>query len=812
MSERTNQLKERVVFKDSIVNKVGTEGCIIAEMARGSRLSLERAKLVTESYKNTEGEPMVLRRAKSLAHVLENMAIYINEGELIVGNYSPSSRDIPFHPEISYRHLSMALEPSTGDQSYRKVLDEKDREDYKELVSYWKGKTLYDRGMAVLPRRLLDYTRYNGVAWSPVLETYNALESTNIRGVLDIGLNGMIKKIEARLDEIERDEAIPAGEYVEQRHNLEAMRIAAEAAIHFGRRFAAEARKLASIEKDERRKNELLNIAEVCDWVPANPARTLHEAIQSFLFCLTICTQIENPHGVGGGIRIDTLMDPFYQEDIRKERMTREEAQELVECLLIKISDHTHLFPPSTLQNTGGGISVNRDLTIGGVTPSGEDATNEFSFITLDAAKSVRLPEPTIAVRYHPGISSELISKAIDVVKTGVGYPAFYNDLAYISWFQAVGYTSEEARNYGIAACVGGVIQDGANCSTHHAHAGTINLSKCLELALYRGKDKDKYTGKQLGVETPDLRNATCVEEVMDAYLKQVGYVARKLAEIDNIRTTILEEYLPRPFASVLIKGCIEKGKHSLTWGHNGSEKIIFTGGTNVTNSLAAIKKFVFEEKLVTMEELIEACKTDFEGKEDLRQTLINKAPKYGNDDDYADAFAVEVNKRTNEMVMQSAKDRWGYPYYLDASIAGGYFAASTNCGAIPDGKKDSEPTADGSLSPSAGTDRKGPTAVLNSAAKIPYTFPHLLNQKFLPQFLEGENKQIFAQYLKTWCQLGIGHIQFNVVGKPELLDAQARPQKYPNLIVRVAGYSAYFVDLAKALQNDIIRRVEQEF
>jgi formate C-acetyltransferase len=296
----------------------------------------------------------------------------------------------------------------------------------------------------------------------------------------------------------------------------------------------------------------------------------------------------------------------------------------------------------------------------------------------------------------------------------------------------------------------------------------------------------------------------------MDAYLQQVGYIAHKIAEVDNIRNVMLEKYLPAPFCSIMIDGCIERGKDSLTWTHYGASKIIFTGTTNVANSLAAIKKYVFDEKSITMEELIEACRTNFEGKEELRQMLVNKAPKYGNDDDYVDELAREVHVRTNEVINKCARDRWDFPFYLDASIAGGYFTASVNCGALPDGKLDGEPTADASHSPSAGTDRYGPTAVLKSAGKIPFTYPALLNQKFLPRFLEGESKKKFAQYLRTWADLGIGHIQFNVIDKATLLDAQAHPERYTNLVVRVAGYSAYFVDLAKPLQDDIIRRTEQ--
>jgi formate C-acetyltransferase len=773
-------------------------------MARGGKIALERMKLVTEVYKATEGEPAVIRRAKSLAHVLENMTLFIDDGDLIVGHFSPGHELINLQPEMSLRHVTEGI-----NDGYRDMMDEKDRKEYTKLAKYWENKTVVDRILSSLPKRLVTYAFPNSAGFHPVLHQASRYDCPNISKVLKLGLVGLIEQIRARLEKIEADDSLSADDYLEQKYNLEAMLMTAEAAIIFARRYATKARELASVEKDEKRKKELLRLAEVCNWVPANPARTLHEAIQCYFFCMLISKQIENTDAAGAGHRLDVILNPFYQRDKEKGIITRDEAQELLECLFIKFSDAVVLYAADSQMANGGGIIGNKAVTIGGVTSSGEDATNEFSFIILDAAESIRLPEPSVALRYHHSISPELISRAIDIVKTGIGYPAFYNDSAYIPWFQSHGYSLEKARNYGINACVGPIVE-GDNYQTQHPIAGVMNLTKILELALFQGKDKDKYGGRQLGAETPDIRNATSVEEIMDAYLQQVRHVAHRVAEVDNIRNAILEEHLPTPFCSILIDGCIEKGKDSLTWTQDTSSRFLFTGTTNVANSLAAIKKYVFDEKLINMEELIEACKTNFEGKEELRQMLVNKAPKYGNDDDYVDELAREVHVRTNEAINESAKDRWGNPFNLDASIAGGYFSASISCGAVPDGKLDGEPTADASHSPSAGTDRYGPTAVLKSASKIPFTYPALLNQKFLPRFLEGESKKKFAQYLKTWADLGIGHIQFNVIDKATLLDAQAHPEKYTNLLVRVAGYSAYFVDLAKPLQDDIIRRTEQ--
>jgi formate C-acetyltransferase len=283
------------------------------------------------------------------------------------------------------------------------------------------------------------------------------------------------------------------------------------------------------------------------------------------------------------------------------------------------------------------------------------------------------------------------------------------------------------------------------------------------------------------------------------------------MTQIDCIAHAIVVEELPRPFTSALIDDCIETGKDCVSFRHSGTTNVLMVGSTNAANSLAAIKKFIFDDKSLTWDELIQACKTNFEGKEELRQRLINEAPKFGNDDDYVDMLAREVHVRSNKEFMK-LKDYYGFPYRLDGTVAGAYFGFSKACGALPDGKKDSQPCADAVISPSAGTDKRGPTAVLKSVGKVPYTYAHLFNQKFMPQYLEGENKKLFAQYLRTWFDLGIGHIQFNVVDRDTLLDAQAHPEKYADLVVRVAGYSAYFVDLSKEIQDDIIRRTAQSF
>jgi choline trimethylamine-lyase len=365
----------------------------------------------------------------------------------------------------------------------------------------------------------------------------------------------------------------------------------------------------------------------------------------------------------------------------------------------------------------------------------------------------------------------------------------------------------EDARNYAITGCVD-IHIPGKNMK-NQCEVTNFCLPKCLELALNRGIDK--FTGKQLGYPTPDPRTFTTVEDIIDVYLKQVSFFAEKIVKINNIYQALFAEYMPRPLASGVLDGCIEKGKESAAWSYYSRQIFAILGPTNVVNSLVAIKKLVFEEKRITLGDLLDALKSNLEGKEELRSMLLG-APKYGNDNDYVDRLAAEVHGKTNEEIRKFT-DLFGFKYIADGSGMSANFGLAVGTGATPDGRKDGEAYADGVLSPSIGSDIKGPTAVLKSASKVDsLSYSYLLNQKFLPQYLKGENREIFAQYLKGWYDLGISHVQFNVVNRETLIDAQSNPDEYRHLVVRVAGYSAYFADLSRDLQDLIIARTEQAF
>lgn len=801
MSIRTQKLRDTIIYKSAVIREI--EGKFIEERTfrEGCKICLERARLITESYKETEGQPEVLRRGKALAKILENMTIFIRDGEQIVGNFASDPASVPVFPELAVRWVD-----DTIGKFSKAVLDDEGRREWRDIYSYWDGKSVDDRVMAILPASVKDYVDINSANFTTLYR--NALMSgvVNFQKVLRIGLNGVISEIEARLDTLNADLDMHPSDYVAQKNFLEAALISCKALVRFANRYAAKAQGMTNCEPDKGRAKELEHIAGICQWVPANGARTLHEAMQSWWF-IFIANRLIETRGQGNGARLDQLFYPFYKKDLDAGRINRSEAQELMEYLLIKLEECGHL-QQWEVGVQGAGSTMYLNEVLGGTTRDGQDATNEFSFIILDAALAMRTVHTNLVIRYHPKINHDLILKAIDLVSTGIGYPTFFNDSAAIPMILERGIPLEDARDYGVRGCVSWLIP-GKNSHNHYAQAGVLSLGKCLELALNEGRDM--LTGEQLGYPTPNPSMFSSLEDIKNAYFDQVRFFVEKMVKIVNLSTEMFVQYMPLPFTSALVDGCIERGKDLNAWTYNSRQSIISAGNTNVADSLAAIKKFVYDEKRLTLEELIDALKINFEGKEELRHMLLNEAPKFGNDDDYVDNLNRELQHGIQHIAKQY-KSWWGDPWGFDGSIAGGYYLWGKRAAASADGRKAADSFADAVLSPMAGRDRNGPTAVIKSMGKVTPTWPYLANQKFLPAFLKGENKEKFAAYLKTWADLGNYHIQFNVIGKETLLDAQAHPENYTNLTVRVAGYSAYFVDLSKGVQNDIIARTAQNF
>jgi len=765
-------------------------------------ICVERAKLITESYKETEAEPIHLRRAKALEKILSKMTIFIQEDELIVGNQATKPRASLITPEFSCKWLEAELdrlEKRSGDVF---LISEDKKKTLRELFPYWDGKTTNERAAALMTAEAKDAQAagvftvgnyfFNGVGHI----------SVDYAKVLAKGLNGIIAEAEAETAKL--DVADP--EQLKKMHFLRAVVIANKAVIRFAERFAEEAERLAPKEKNPERKAELQEIARICRKVPAQPAETFWEALQSFWF-VQLAIQIESNGRSISPMRFDQYMYPYYKAS--KDHMTVEKAQELLDLLWIKFTEINKVRDEGSTKAFGG-YPMFQNLIVGGQTRDGEDATNELSFMCLQATANTRLYQPSISIRVHEDTPDSLYMKALEVSRIGLGMPAYYSDRVIIPALLSRGLTRADARDYGIIGCV--EPQVGGKTEGWH-DAAFFNMAKVLEVALNDGVDP--ATGKQLGPKTGDLTSFESFDDVMAAYRKQMEYFVKLLVISDNAVDIAHGERAPLPFLSSMADDCIAKGK-SL---QEGGAHYNFTGPQgvgvgNVGDSLAAIKKLVFEDKAVRLAELKEALRTNFEGKEDLRQMLINRAPKYGNDEEYADEIArqgaliycKEVEKYTNPRGGQFQPGL----YPVSANVPLG-----TVVGATPDGRKAGTPLADG-VSPVSGRDNAGPTASVKSVTKLDHMIASngtLLNQKFHPSALKDERglRNLMA-VTETLFKGGGLHVQYNVVSRETLLDAQKHPEKYRGLVVRVAGYSAFFTALDKALQDDIMARTEQVF
>ena len=758
------------------------------------RLDLQRSRLMTESYKETEGEAMVLRRAKALANILNKMGIFIRDYERIVGYQTAEPNGI-FHPiEQNWKSPQRLTNSPAG----KTLLDDAGRKELDELCKYWKGKSISDRHQAVLPEDLKKYWTYEGTfLWSQLSE----LGIPNYEKLFKLGLQGLINEIREKMARL--DQKIPA-DYVEQKDFLTASIISLEAVINFAKRYAVLAKESAVRQKNATRKKILEEIAETCAWVPANPPRTFIEAIQFFYF-IHLVRYLEYST-LGIGVRIDYLFGPYYEKDLKEGKITKEETLGILQLLWIKLNELGLVYSP-TVSSVYSGVASLQAVTIGGTDEKGRDVTNDLTYLTMEAAKSLKIIEPSIALRVHEGTPDEVYSRATDVIKTGIGYPSLFNDEALIPLYERWGVPKNEAKQYAVSGCVYIEIP-GKNVVRRSV--GYFVLPKCLWWALHQGVNPK--TGEQHGAKTPDPATFKSWEDVLEAYAEQVKFFTSKIETLERINNELLTQYAPRPFYSALLDGCIEQGKDCRRWVYNSIlhhfSQVI--GGTNVADAITAIKKVVFEDRKVTLPELITIMDKNWAGREDVRLACLN-APKFGNDDDYADEIARIVQTR-GEAAMEEVKDRFGHSHRGDGSAVSATYGLAADTPATPDGRFDGEPFADSTLAPAPGRDKKGPTAVLKSCSKISTvnTFNHLLNQKFLPKFLEDDLKPAFLSYLKTWKKLKVPHIQFNVVDRETLLKAKAQPERYSDLIVRVAGFSAYFVDLSSGLQDHIIARTEQ--
>ena len=762
----------------------------------------QRLRIITRAYQQYENEPVIIKRAKALYDILNEMDIYILDDELIVGNQGSSPRCAPLFPEFSSDWVEREIDSFSTRKADRFMVSEQDKKEIKELLQYWKGKGTKDKALAILPELAKDcHSSLVFILTSLASVTgHIIIDNQMLLGLGLIGVKDRIKKYRESLDYANPED-------IEKIVFYTAAEIACDAVINFAGRYAALARSKAEKEKDPVRKNELLKIARVCENVPAYPAQNFHEAVQS-VWMAQLILQIESQgHGISLG-RFDQYVYPYYQKSIEAGEICAGDAYEIIESFFVKLNE-VNKARDGVASLAFGGYPMYQNLMVGGIDTLGRDCTNDISYLCADATRNLQLPQPSFSVRVHRFSPRELLRRSIDIVRTGVGMPAFFNDDALVPTIMDLGVCLKEARDYGIVSCVEPQVP---GKTEGYDAGGFLNISKVIEITLNNGTDP--RTGLKLGLETGEADSFTSFDDFMDAYNKQVEHFAKLQVQADNVIDMIHGQWTPMPFRCLFVHDCLERGKVIETGGavHNYTA-CNPVGLANAADSMAVLKKLVFETKEVPLAVMRDALNANFEGHEELRQRCINGVEKYGNDHDFVDNLAFEVANAFFKAYTKYRNPRGGryHPGLQSASTHALFVDAA---GATPDGRVVRDLLADGGVSAAQGRDKKGPTALINSVAKLDHysaTNGTLLNIKFHPSAVEGEaGCNNLLALLRTFFDRGGHHVQFNCTDSKMLRDAQANPEKYPSLVVRVAGFSVLFSSIDKTLQDDIINRTEQ--
>ena len=763
-------------------------------------ISCERAELITDFYQHVPDTISVpVTRALAFKYILENKTIYIGEKELIVGERGPEPKATPTYPELCC-HTLKDLEVLTTRERQPFFVSGKVKKIYsKKIIPFWKGKTMREKVFAAVSGEWLD--AFNAGVFTEFME-----QRAPGHAVLDdkIYLKGFTDFKKEIQDHINRLDYLNDTEAWQKEQELKAMKIAADALILFAQRHAEKARKLAEKETNSYRKKELLTIAEVCSHVPAYPPRNFWEALQMYWFVhLGVIIELNVWDSFNPG-RLDQHLYPFYKTDLENGRITKEFAKELLQCFWIKFNNQPAPPKVDITEEQSGTYQDFALINTGGVTGDGKDAVNELSYLILDVVKEMKLIQPSACIQLSIKNPDRFLKKALTVVKAGFGQPSLFNTDIILQEFLHAKKSIKDARNGGPSGCVTISAFGKESCTL----TGYLNWPKILEITLHNGVDPE--TKKRIGIETGDCSTVTTFEEVMTAYKKQLSHFVTLKIKYNNIIERLYAAYMPAPFMSLLVDDCITTGKDY----HNGGPRYNTTyiqgvGMGTVTDSLSAIKYHVFDTNTMTMAALITVLQRNFQKYDNIRQILLNKTPHYGNDDDYADTIAQSVFAAYYDVLNGRPNTKGGhYRVNILPTTVHIYFGQKT--GATPNGRKRGEPLSDG-ISPTQGADRKGPTAVIKSVAKIDHakTGGTLLNQKFMPSIFDGDGLTKVMHLVRTFFRLGGHHIQFNVVDAETLKKAQKTPEIYKDLIVRVAGYSDYFVDIGKELQDEIIKRTE---
>ncbi len=813
-------------------------------------IEADRAELITESYKQTEGQPIIKRRSAAFRHILENIPIVIRPEELIVGSNSIAPRGCQTFPEYSYEWLELEYDTFATREADPFYISPSTVERLKKVYPYWKGKTVSDLATQSMDEKVRDVFFNHGI-FTVGNYFYNGIGHINVdyAKVINCGLESIIEDAQSRINNL----SMGKGDYIRRKRFLEAIIESCEGVITYARRYSALALDMAGQCTDSVRKAELLQIAEACDRVPAKPARSFYEACQAFWFIQQLLQCESSGHSISPG-RFDRYMYPLFKQDIDSGKLTIEQAQEYIDCIWVKLNDLNKVRDAASAEGFAG-YGLFQNLIVGGQDESGLDTTNELSYMCMEAQLHVRLPQPSLSIRVWNGTPHDLLIKAASVVREGLGVPAFYNDEVIIPSIMSKGLTLEDARDYCIIGCV--EPQKGAKTDGWH-DAAFFNMCRPLELVFSNGVDK----GEQIGPQTGDVEKMTTFEEFYEAYKTQELALIEMMVHADNAVDYAHSIRCPLPFQSCLCDDCMDKGL-SL---QEGGAHYNFTGPqgfgiANMTDALIAMRTLVFEEKKVSMAEMkqaladnfgkgimpkkaleltIEASKIANEQGIDVNEKFISEVykslttastisdakkaryqeildmiaelPKYGNDIREVDLFAREVCNTYTKPFENFTNNRGGVYqaglYPVSANVPLGY-----QTGATPDGRLAYTPIADG-VGPASGRDVLGPTATANSVARLDHGIASngtLFNQKFHPSALSGmEGLEKFVAYLRGYFDQKGMHVQYNVISRETLLDAQKHPENYKNLVVRVAGYSALFTTLSRSLQDDIINRTEQ--
>ena len=775
-------------------------------------IDAQRAVLATQVYRENQNQPHVMVRALMLQKILENMSIYIEDKTLIVGNQATKNKNAPIFPEYTMEFVLNELdlfEKRDGDVFY---ITEETKQQLRDIAPFWENNNLRARGEALLPEEVSVFMETGVFGMEGKLNAGDAHLAVNYEKILAFGLKGYeerVKDLKAKLDLTDPDS-------IDKNIFYKAVLIVIEAVHQFAQRYSKLSQELADREKDSKRKAELLEISRICAKVPYEPATSFYEAVQSVWFIQLILQIESNGHSLSYG-RFDQYMYPYYIKDIQEKVITKDEALELLTCLWIKtLTINKVRSQAHTLSSAGSPMYQN--VTIGGQTPDKKDAVNELSFVVLQSIAQTRLTQPNLTVRYHKNINKAFFDDCIEVMKLGFGMPALNNDEIIIPSFINWGVKEEDAYNYSAIGCVETAVPGkwGYRCTG----MSYINFPRVLLCAMNDGVDLT--TGKRFTKGYGYFKDMKSYEELLSAWDKTVREMTRYSVIVENAIDKASERDVPDILCSALTDDCIGRGKTI----KEGGAVYDFISGlqvgiANMADSLAAIKKLVFEEKKITPIQLWNAILDDFQSDENkkIQAMLIDEVPKYGNDIDYVDNLVVEAYDSYLDEIKKYPNTRY-HRGPIGGIRYGGTSSISANVGqgmgtmATPDGRNAYEPLAEG-CSPAHNADKNGPTAVFKSVAKLPtekITGGVLLNQKMTPQMLSTEeNKQKLEMLIRAFFNRLHGyHVQYNIVSRETLIDAQKHPEKHKDLIVRVAGYSAFFNVLSKKTQDDIIGRTEQ--